>query len=276
MNTFPAPIAANVGVSSYLQLREGNADPAVLGELVSQQHFQGAAHGGIGHCLTIPTDALSAATTMGGCALASIKYDDGAAIAELTAVVRTGRVYNVELVHRAKLASTADSPAFLVFTNFSGTRLQVDTEAGDNRDIFLGDRGLFWTGSAVLTIGLDPEAVVADLQDQIRDLEEEVQQLRDDFEVHGHIYLTGRGVGHNNTEATTDPPTQAAPVVVDLPGGTSEPASPQPAASADGAGSASRGGSGGSCGLGFEIAVLLPILAGLRRRSRHRDRPRPV
>jgi hypothetical protein len=44
------------------------------------------------------------------------------------------------------------------------------------------------------------------LQGRLSYLEEEVDELRDDFEHHGHTYLTGRGAGHNNTEATTGPP----------------------------------------------------------------------
>ena len=42
--------------------------------------------------------------------------------------------------------------------------------------------------------------------DSIEELREELDELREDFEDHSHTYLTGRGQGHNNTEATTGPP----------------------------------------------------------------------
>ena len=38
------------------------------------------------------------------------------------------------------------------------------------------------------------------------DLRAELNELRRDFEGHTHRYLTGRGEGHNNTEATSGPP----------------------------------------------------------------------
>ena len=50
----------------------------------------------------------------------------------------------------------------------------------------------------VVTIGTDPAALVADLQEQI-------DQLREDLENHTHTYLTGRGMGHNNTQAISSP-----------------------------------------------------------------------
>jgi hypothetical protein len=43
---------------------------------------------------------------------------------------------------------------------------------------------------------------LADLSQQIKNLEAEVQALKN----HTHMYLTGQGIGHNNTEATTSVP----------------------------------------------------------------------
>jgi hypothetical protein len=42
------------------------------------------------------------------------------------------------------------------------------------------------------------------------DYVEQIDSLRDEFRNHRHIYLTGRGEGHNNTEATTTPPITGA------------------------------------------------------------------
>ena len=42
--------------------------------------------------------------------------------------------------------------------------------------------------------------------ESVEELREELKELRDDFEGHSHKYLTGKGQGHNNTEATTGPP----------------------------------------------------------------------
>jgi hypothetical protein len=46
-----------------------------------------------------------------------------------------------------------------------------------------------------------------------------IDELRDDFEHHTHNYLTGRGVGHNNTVAVTSGPIDSAAIVIDAPGG---------------------------------------------------------
>jgi hypothetical protein len=55
-----------------------------------------------------------------------------------------------------------------------------------------------WSDLSV-TAGADPF-------ERIAELEQEVDQLREDFEGHSHTYLTGRGAGHNNTEAETGAP----------------------------------------------------------------------
>ena len=42
--------------------------------------------------------------------------------------------------------------------------------------------------------------------DSIEELREDLDDLRDDFDGHTHTYLTGKGKGHNNTEATSGGP----------------------------------------------------------------------
>jgi hypothetical protein len=47
---------------------------------------------------------------------------------------------------------------------------------------------------------------LAALQGQVDELEEELEEVDERLRTHTHEYLTGRGNGHNNTEATTTPP----------------------------------------------------------------------
>jgi hypothetical protein len=62
------------------------------------------------------------------------------------------------------------------------------------------------------TIAVNADAIAANttaiqaLQQNVSDLMELLQQLREDFEGHTHTYLTGRGMGHNNQQATTTTP----------------------------------------------------------------------
>jgi hypothetical protein len=84
-----------------------------------------------------------------------------------------------------------------------------------------------WSDLSV-TAGVDPFALIViidarldqlesdvdALEEQVDGIEEDldeltgtVEELREDFDNHSHTYLTGRGQGHNNTEATTTPPT---------------------------------------------------------------------
>lgn len=89
---------------------------------------------------------------------------------------------------------------------FSDGGLDVGTEC-DYLDTFpIGNEGggLGWSRLAV-KVGLD-EAVVLEGLENIAELREELDQLREDFDAHGHAYLTGRGEGHNNAEAQTGGP----------------------------------------------------------------------
>jgi hypothetical protein len=76
-----------------------------------------------------------------------------------------------------------------------------------------------WSSLSV-TAGRDPFALIAkldvrvtqletdvdELETDIDELEETVEELREDFDNHSHTYLTGKGTGHNNTEADTGAP----------------------------------------------------------------------
>jgi outer membrane murein-binding lipoprotein Lpp len=41
------------------------------------------------------------------------------------------------------------------------------------------------------------------IAEDLEELDEKVEELRDDFDSHSHTYRTGKGTGHNNTEAET-------------------------------------------------------------------------
>ena len=69
-----------------------------------------------------------------------------------------------------------------------------------------------WSGLSV-TAGADPFALIAQLEARVDgieadlgELDQKVEQLREDFDNHSHTYLTGKGVGHNNTEVETGTP----------------------------------------------------------------------
>jgi outer membrane murein-binding lipoprotein Lpp len=50
------------------------------------------------------------------------------------------------------------------------------------------------------------EERVDGIEGDIEELDAKVDQLREDFDNHSHTYLTGKGTGHNNTEAETGAP----------------------------------------------------------------------
>lgn len=199
MTVFPAAIASQ---NMYLRLRETDAaDPNVAGQLISQTRFQGASHGGISSCISIPTDGVSAATALVGCGLASTEKEEGSAFVQLSGVIRTNQPYSVELVSRSDLTAT----------------LVVDPINGyvPERVNFSNGFGMTWSSPATLFIGTDAHAVVGDLREELETVKQELAQLRHDFDGHTHAYLTGRGPGHNNTEAETPPPILPAPEAVE-------------------------------------------------------------
>jgi len=71
-------------------------------------------------------------------------------------------------------------------------------------DYATGGWGLWWNNLTV-TVAPDLAEEIAKLKARVDTLEAEVDDLRDDLEDHTHTYLTGRGEGHNNTEAETSP-----------------------------------------------------------------------
>lgn len=68
----------------------------------------------------------------------------------------------------------------------------------------LGDGGLRWNDFTV-AVSRDVNERIDLLEERVVQLEGEIAQLRSDLRNHTHIYLTGRGEGHNNVEARTSP-----------------------------------------------------------------------
>jgi hypothetical protein len=79
--------------------------------------------------------------------------------------------------------------------------LSIEGKGALNANVLLdyatGGWGLWWNS---LTVSVAP-----DILEEIARLWAAIDELRDDLEHHTHTYLTGRGEGHNNTEATTSP-----------------------------------------------------------------------
>jgi hypothetical protein len=115
----------------------------------------------------------------------------------LTVALRRGRSYRVEL-RAAVEASATDGRALSDF--------------GSEGDARREDRRIWWRDLSV-RISDDPF-------DSIEDLADDLDALEDAFRNHTHEYLTGRGVGHNNTVAATSAPDAPVPTPHDDDDGT--------------------------------------------------------
>jgi hypothetical protein len=83
---------------------------------------------------------------------------------------------------------------------------QASGKGIDNANISLDyeslNGGLYWDH---FTVSVSPDLAeqLARLEERVSKLEDEVTHLQSDLQHHTHTYLTGRGEGHNNTEAQT-------------------------------------------------------------------------
>jgi len=194
----------NEGIASLdiiLQLRQ-DPDPdaatgGLRGTVIEKTSILGAKHGGLLGCLSIPTDPAGVASMALSCALALTQSLEGNSFATLNAIVEVGRIYNLELLVTARAHSDSEGAALV-------------GASASTHSIFHPNDRLRWN-QMVVTIGTDPAMLVADLQRQI-------DELREALKTHTHTYLTGKGVGHNNTVAVSS----AAIIPDDSTGGGTE------------------------------------------------------
>jgi hypothetical protein len=110
------------------------------------------------------------------------------------------------------ICANSVAPPALIDPALGGLRLSFRVNFGDTSDrIVLRGVALLLEpkadGDLETRVG-DLETAVSGLQTDVADLNTRVGDLEEDvesFNNHTHTYLTGRGRGHNNTEATTGP-----------------------------------------------------------------------
>ena len=91
--------------------------------------------------------------------------------------------------------------------NNGALRLSFRVNFGDVNDLIV----LLGVGLHVVP---DPNSPV---MQELQALREDLEELREDFLHHNHVYLTGKGVGHNNTQAMTTEPVSLEPTPTPLP-----------------------------------------------------------
>jgi len=116
-----------------------------------------------------------------------------------------GHSYRISLVLTARAAGSASAAAGAL-SDFVNTASWSDLSVTAGRDPFASIAEL---DARVTQLETDVDVLeerVDDIAEDLEQLTETVAELREDFDNHSHTYLTGRGVGHNNTEATTTTP----------------------------------------------------------------------
>lgn len=167
-----------------LQANPDLGNSSLRGMIVEQRRVVSASHGGLGGGCLVSSIAAVATASPGAIfkctALVAMRLREESSVS-LTVLLEAGRTYNVELELEAFVSKVVNPP---MNPNFVSVRPRL-----------AGDPVLKWN-KMIVSVGTDPRAVTADLQRQI-------DELRDALERHTHKYLTGRGRGHNNTEAET-------------------------------------------------------------------------
>jgi hypothetical protein len=198
MNGALSEDAGFASATLFLRLRRDPVgDLSGRGEVVAQTPILLASHGGIGGCLSIPTGVDDVANLVIGCKAASGQIQQGKASPSIAAVVEVGRLYSVELALDANVEKRA-------------TLKPTALEVSDRREMNDPPRVIPWAmkwNELVISIGTTYDG----LQAQVDDLQLQIDELREDFEGHSHGYLTGQGVGHNNTTAETSTPSFDGP-----------------------------------------------------------------
>jgi len=155
-NNHVTEFGGSASMDILLQLRQ---DPELFpggkrGVAIERTTILGATHGGILGCLSLPTDPVSVVSLAISCTLATFQRLRGNSLATLNAVVETGRTYNLELSITGRIHSNP------VTTH----------QAQASTNVLPIASGLKWS-SMVVTIGTDPAALVAGLEDKIAGLQ---------------------------------------------------------------------------------------------------------
>jgi len=116
-----------------------------------------------------------------------------------------GHSYRVSLIIQA-LAVGSPGDAAGALSDFANTASWsgLSVTAGDDPFALISKLDLRVTQLEVDVDALEERVDV--IESDIEELDEKVDQLREDFDNHSHAYLTGKGNGHNNTEAETGSP----------------------------------------------------------------------
>jgi hypothetical protein len=180
--------AASSSARLALRLRQDPVDDLIdRGEIVTEEVLLFASHGGIRGCLSIPGDVVDLANLWLGCTSSTASFEQGRASPSLAAVVEVGRTYNLELA--LDFAGTKRLTAQLMGLEASGRSDESDPDR-----ILPGEDNLEWS-RFVITVGSDTSI-----------LERELEDLRSDFDQHGHAYRTGAGPDHNGIAVSTSRP----------------------------------------------------------------------
>jgi hypothetical protein len=193
------------------------------------------------------------------------EQDDGAA--DTVAVVLTrGEQYRFLLALECEAAVTGDSLGSVCdyFTESEGYGVSL---AALQVKLGLDDTELLGRFDEINERLDDIDEEIEDLEDELDTVKDDLQNIEEDVDRlndHDHDYLTGRGKGHNNTDATTSRPNldELPPPVVPKNQPTSDARDPvdDPDPEAQQASTQAVGSSGGGGSLGL---ITLAFLAGM-------------
>jgi len=204
----PGPLASLssfADANGQLYLATGQAGiPQFVGPTIATNNFMAATHAGVVGCLSVPKTAVQGALMIAKCAADGIKKEQGNGTIYLSGMIQTGQTYDIVLELSGHVFSFSaggpfpfgDPPTGIGIVDFNQTLFgKIDPSAG-----------LFWSGPMTITIGTDFQSRIAGLQNEITVLQRQLAELGKEFKNHTHVYLTGKGVGQNNTKVNTTPP----------------------------------------------------------------------
>jgi hypothetical protein len=202
------------------------------GEVFTEFNITGEEGALIGSFLSAVVNVSGVLSTLGPDALASVEASlevtdttDGVLIAAETVVNETIADGKIPVAEKSVVAMSLPlnrGHSYRVSLILKAAAVGNVGDGGSALSDFLDTAS--WSDLSV-TAGVDPFALIViidarldQLETDLEELAETVEELGEDFDDHSHTYLTGKGVGHNNTEATT-----TTPLVDDEPESTPEP-----------------------------------------------------